>query len=70
MTSPDADGSMTNASMTVFEFALYRFAFQRATPAQREKLDSLAQKADAGDKAADKTFRLMVYNLVMNGEDR
>lgn len=53
--------------MTVFQFAIYRYARSRMTPAQAKRACELAKRAEAGDLTAVSALMKLV-NEVLSAE--
>lgn len=56
--------------MTLFEWAMYKFAAARMTPTEREYAESLAKKADAGDAKAAAAFRKLTLDIIADAKNR
>ena len=56
--------------MTVFEYALFRYAAVRMTPVERERAEGLAKRADAGDANAAARFRQLALDIIADAKNR
>lgn len=56
--------------MTVFEFALFRFAAGFMSPAELERARALAKKADVGDQAALRALRDLTMDVLADAKER
>lgn len=56
--------------MTVFEFALYRFAAGFMSPDELARAQALAKKTDAGDQLARAHLRELAMNVIADAKER
>ena len=56
--------------MTVFEWAIYRYAAGLMTPEELKRAQALAQKSDSGDSAALLTLQELTNAVLADAESR
>lgn len=56
--------------MTIFEYAMYRYAWKLMNAGERQYAEVLAQQADAGDRGARQNFSDLTSAVLADAKNR